>query len=334
MGDIVNQKLELERDKIHRAPTGFGNGESPGPVVVTPGRALVDLRFNQFPATYRCLALCCSYACSHTGVFFPNQSTMAKQLQVCQQTISHHMRKLVEWGYVQKLIKEYPLRQNARKGATWRVLFDPDRDLKEILSTLPADKRPEWLDEAEANKTLAAMTSKRPIAKRGNKTADAAIKQVKAALGISEPAKGFSSPEKLVKETVNKLVDNSSLTTSATYPNAYNQVEKKPSVTHPSTYQSTHSNTCITNQYNYNKNPKNEIVDKLIYEYARLCEQVYRQPWHQDQKQRHFAAQLADKGITVDWFRGTARDILQTRLSKGSPPPQSLAYFVKVYEDV
>ena len=129
-------------------------------------------------------------------------------------------------------------------------------------------------------------------------------------------------------------MDKSSLTTSATHCSTYNQVEKKPSVTHPSTYQSTQCSTYITNQYNYNKNPNGEIVDKIIYEYARLCEQVYRQPWHQDQKQRHFATQLADKGITVDWFRGTARDILQTRLSKGSPPPASLAYFVKVYEDV
>ncbi len=60
------------------------------------------------------------------------------------------MRLLETAGYIKKIWKENPLRKQGRKGATWRILYDPAVTDEDIL----AHNKPEYVEEQDAKETL------------------------------------------------------------------------------------------------------------------------------------------------------------------------------------
>ena len=87
-----------------------------------------------------------------------------------QQAISQHMRKLVQWGYIEKIRKEAPIRAYGRKGAAWRVIYDPRVSLDEALATIPSDAATPQQQAEEAKKTMElATTGPKGQKKRTNK---------------------------------------------------------------------------------------------------------------------------------------------------------------------
>ena len=152
-------KSELTPDPVRDAPEGHGENQSPGAYSALPGRAIVDERFYQYPMTMVVLAHCCGHVNYHTAIFWVNQSTLARRMNCTQQAISQHMRKLVQWGYIEKIRKEAPIRAYGRKGAAWRVIYDPRVSLDEALATIPSDAATPQQQAEEAEKTMELATS-------------------------------------------------------------------------------------------------------------------------------------------------------------------------------
>ena len=117
-------------------------------------RAYGDERFNRFPMTFRCLAICCAHSNSYTGVFFVNQSTISKVMGSSQQAISQHMQRLIEYGYLEKLRNADVRRKYGRKGALWRVIFDPRMSYKDTLTKQPTAHRDPELEQEIAENTI------------------------------------------------------------------------------------------------------------------------------------------------------------------------------------
>ena len=98
----------------------YGKGSTPGYFCVLPQRAVVDIRFKDHPAVFRVLAALGNYT-SRQGVCWPNQITIARDLHLTQSTVSRHIKKLIEWGYI-KYAKKHP----GLKGNKYFMVFDPE----------------------------------------------------------------------------------------------------------------------------------------------------------------------------------------------------------------
>ena len=68
------------------------------------------------------------------------------------------MRLLEKCGYIKKIYKENPLRKKGRKGATWRILYDPKRTDEDIL----AHNKPDFVERQDAEETLKVITKSQP----------------------------------------------------------------------------------------------------------------------------------------------------------------------------
>ena len=58
--DYLNGKSNLTPDPVRDPPVG--KYQCPGGHMVLPARAYGDTRFNQYPMTFRCFAICCAHA--------------------------------------------------------------------------------------------------------------------------------------------------------------------------------------------------------------------------------------------------------------------------------
>ena len=151
---------ELDRsyqdpDPIRDSPKKSGGEyQCPGPHMIMPARAYGDDRFNQYPMTFRAFAICCSHANAWTGVFFLNQLYIANVLQCSQQAVSHHMRKLIDYGYIEKIRNEKPKRNYGKRGAMWRIIYDPEKSLDECIAKQPAQERDPQIEEQIAKNTI------------------------------------------------------------------------------------------------------------------------------------------------------------------------------------
>tara|TARA_R100001440_G_scaffold35850_2_gene54901 strand:- start:935 stop:1789 length:855 start_codon:yes stop_codon:yes gene_type:complete len=98
----------------------YGKGKTPGHFCVLPQRAIVDPRFKDHPSVFRVLAALGNYT-SRQGVCWPNQSTIARDLHLCQSTVSRHIKRLIQWDYI-RYAKKHP----GLKGNKYFMVFDPE----------------------------------------------------------------------------------------------------------------------------------------------------------------------------------------------------------------
>ena len=96
------------------------------------------------------LGILCSHTNKRSGLVFVNQLTIANRLGISKQAVSRQMRLLETSGYIKKIWKENPLRKHGRKGATWRLIYDPAVTDEDIL----AHNKPEYVEEQDAKETL------------------------------------------------------------------------------------------------------------------------------------------------------------------------------------
>ena len=148
-------KSDITPDPIRDAPVG--EHQSPAPYIIVPARAFGDTRFNQFPSTFRCLALCSAHASARAGIFFCNQQTLASVMGSSQQAVSQHMNKLVEFGYIERLRKANNKRPYGQQGAKWRIIYDPRMNLEQAIANSSEG------DDIEAQETLDKITPKKPV---------------------------------------------------------------------------------------------------------------------------------------------------------------------------
>tara|TARA_B100000212_G_C27269006_1_gene487856 strand:- start:179 stop:811 length:633 start_codon:yes stop_codon:yes gene_type:complete len=74
------------------------------------------------------------------------------------------MRLLEKCGYIKKIYKENPLRKKGRKGATWRILYDPATTDEDII----AHNKPDFVAEQDAEDTLKVIAKSQPSVDKVN----------------------------------------------------------------------------------------------------------------------------------------------------------------------
>lgn len=84
-----------------------------------PIRAYKDPRLQQHRQALFVLAALCSYT-DFRGICWPNQATLAKDLNVSRQAVTRYIRKLVEWKYVKYARKEF----KGQKGNCYFIIYD------------------------------------------------------------------------------------------------------------------------------------------------------------------------------------------------------------------
>ena len=126
MIDKVDQ-IKKAREEVTLAPKKHrvSDFQSPSAFIAIPSRALNDKRILANPSSLQVLCVLCSYVQGTSGIAFPSQILLAKRLNRTQQAISRQIVKLIEWGYIKKIINENALRQKGKKTATYRLIYDP-----------------------------------------------------------------------------------------------------------------------------------------------------------------------------------------------------------------
>lgn len=151
---------------------------APSPYSVMPSRVFVDTRIQN--ASIRVLGTLCCHANKYSGIVFTNQLTIGNRLGISKQAVSRQMRLLEKCGYIKKIYKENPLRKKGRKGATWRVIYDPATTDEDIL----ARNKPEFVEQQDAEETLKVIAKSQPDVDKLKKPTN-----TKVNLGVDQQAK-------------------------------------------------------------------------------------------------------------------------------------------------
>jgi DNA-binding Lrp family transcriptional regulator len=135
MIDKVDQ-IKKAREEVTLVPKKHrvSDIQSPSAFFVGPSRALNDNRILANPSSLQVLCVLCSYVQGTSGIAFPSQILLAKRLGRTQQAISRQIVKLIEWGYIKKIINENPLRQKGKKTATYRLIYDPKISDRQLIN--------------------------------------------------------------------------------------------------------------------------------------------------------------------------------------------------------
>lgn len=286
------KKSKLTPDPLRDAPKGHGDEQAPGPVAILPGRAVVDTRFARFPTALVVLARCCAHAKQYTATFWVNQSSIARTMGISQQAVSQHMQRLIEWGYIEKLRREDQRRKYGKKGALWRVIYDPTMSMKDVEAwasrqPLTEDEEQEALQETieQANKGAKGQQSKRK----------------------KQPVDNSASHKPQLVET-DKGNDN-----------CYKLQLVQP-----------HKTELVLNYYKELSSKKIEQNDcrRLCLQYAHAVNARWGQTYRHDMRQEALAAQLLGMGYTLDSFARDSASLLDYLRKNNKQPPASLQYFI------
>ena len=312
------RKSALSPDPTRDAPDGHGEYQSPNAWVLLPGRATVDTRLHKYPSTFCVLAYCSSHAKKYTGIFWMNQRTVASALNITQSAVSQHMKKLIEYGYIEKIRKEDRRRAYGKKGAVWRVIYDPRMTLQEVLNTEPKTDE-ELTKEAQKTMQVANRGAKGQLTKQRSKPVDNSVDKYDS----QQPA-GCNSDEGYVRK--NNL-----------------QVVRK-------------NNPEVVSSYNLeleDKNSKNGFVEKrkkkekhirnghqperacraICAAYAAVFQEATGIRWQYDDRQVSIAAAVLNMGYDEGTFIEDATKTAAWFIGQDKKPPVSLAWFTQKAEN-
>ena len=146
------EQIKEARYEVLRPPLehcrSTNNSLPPSWYSILPSRIFADARIGG--AAIRVMGAVCCHANGSSGLAYPNQMSIAKRLGISQQGVSRQMVTLEKCGYLEKVIKEYALRQKGRKGATWRIIYDPGVTTEDVI----AHNKPDYLEVQDAEDTI------------------------------------------------------------------------------------------------------------------------------------------------------------------------------------
>ena len=348
-------KSDITPDPIRDPP--IGEHQAPAPYMIVPARAFGDTRFNQFPSTFRCLALCSAHASARAGIFFCNQSLLASVMGSTQQAISLHMTKLVKYGYLERLRKADPRRAYGSQGAKWRVIYDPRMNLEQAIANSSEG------DDEEAQDTLEKISTKpvevvvkpkrtnispkqeelaRSLADRYVKDEreffvyDRILDDIKQYLvsqqtvetwnsfgnGLTSPIeKGYLKPNISMNKNKPQLVNGNTENKPQLVSNSMNNKSQLVSL---NKVELVHNNYNITSNSNINEIEKKKICNN----YMNIIQKHYGRAWSYDLRQVELAGDVLRAGYTIDSFNSDANGLVEWSKRNNKQPPQSLQYFV------
>ena len=348
-------KSDITPDPIRDPP--IGEHQAPAPYMIVPARAFGDTRFNQFPSTFRCLALCSAHASARAGIFFCNQSLLASIMGSSQQAVSLHMTKLIKFGYIERLRKADPRRAYGSQGAKWRVIYDPRMNLEQAIANSSDG------DDIEAQDTLEKISSKPIEATTKPKQVNISPKQEELARSIADryvkDEREYFVYDRILEDLRRYLSGQQSIEVWNSYQNGLlSPIEKnylKPNITmnknkshlvngkienklqlvkdntkYKSQLVSENKSQLVDNNYILTSNISiNEIEKKKICNsYMQIIQKHYGRAWSYDLRQVELAGDILRAGYTIDSFNTDADGLVEWLKRNNKQPPQSLQYFV------
>ena len=342
-------KSDITPDPIRDPP--IGEHQAPAPYMIVPARAFGDTRFNQFPSTFRCLALCSAHASARAGIFFCNQQTLASVMGSSQQAISQHMNKLVKFGYIERLRKANNKRPYGQQGAKWRIIYDPRMNLEQAIANSSEG------DNIEAQDTLDKITPKKPVRTNispkqeelAKSLADRYVKDEREYFvydRILDDLKTYLLSEQTI-ETWNSLGNGLSSPIEKGYLKPNNTVNKnKPQLVNgkiENKLQLVNQNTKYKSQLvseNKSQLVSNNLIltsnisiseiekKKICNSYMNIIQKHYGRAWSYDLRQVELAGDVLRAGYTIDSFRADADSLIEWNKKNNKQPPHSLQYFI------
>ena len=190
--------------------TATNDRTAPAAYFIGPSRAIADARFRNHSSTFLMLCALALYA-NKAGTLFPNQKTIAELLGKTQQAVSRQMKLLEEWGYIKKIRQQNRLRKVGRKGATWRIVYDPGVSDEELASKMIGEV--EYLEQQEASETIKKLSTVaqrqvvKPTVKRtkkddSNTTSRGCINKQQREVVSNEPLNGNDYSKEISYEMV------------------------------------------------------------------------------------------------------------------------------------
>ena len=260
----------------------YGTGKTIGHFLVIPQRAILDKRMRHYKATF--MVYCClGMYTSRQGVCWPNQSTIAKQLELNQSTVSRHIKKLIEWDYL-RYAKKHP----GLKGNKYYMVFDDKIDEETAKATATLDER---------------SFNEKPEIHAGPKGFES-----KDANTMSEKKRQLDKMNKILKETggdivkavahsnlpVDKSVDNSSISVD----NLGIKEHKENKIFTQTAYTDMHSEGMHNNKDN------NDIYTKakyIINAFVKYTEQIYGQRKQYTEKHIEIVVGWINQGVDPEY---------------------------------
>ena len=337
---------KLTPDPLRDPPKGQGEHQCPGPIILLPPRAYGDVRFNQFPMTFRCLAICCSHAKQNTSVFFINQATIGKVMGTSERAVQKHFTKLQDYGYIQKLKNSNPKLPYGQRGAKWRVIYDERVSIEDQLAGSTD------IDDNQVVETLNKITPMpKPLSEKQIAMAnDIAHKYTKNTTEYYSPGKIAKEIEtwlqgEQTEETWKAIGNGLKSPFEAGYLKprgdklSHNKTKQKPAPqgvlenVKPSlegvSKGKKPSSQGVLNYKVLNYSTSSRILNKNLCDiYVNVVKSMYNTEWRYDDRQMQIAGQLVEAGYNSEAFKTEAMSVVEWTRKNNKQPPQSLQYFL------
>ena len=312
------RKSALSPDPIRDAPDGCGEYQAPGPFCLIPPRATVDTRLHKYASTFGVLAFCCSYAKAHTGIFYMSQLTVAQALNISQPAIAKHMKKLVEYGYIQKIRKEDNRKAWGKRGAVWRVIYDPRMTLQDVMNSTPKTEA-EITAEAQNTMAIGNRGAKGQLTKGRSKPVDKSDELLPAGYKFANEDDPNYNLQVIQKYNPQVMLNYNIELEDKNSNNSF--VEKKENET-----PHMHTHAQGTNQ-------PERACRAICAAYGVVFQEATGIRWQYDDRQVSIAAAVLNMGYTEDTFIADATATAAWFMSQDKKPPVSLAWFTRKAEN-
>ena len=308
------RKSALSPDPTRDAPDGHGEYQSPNAWVLLPGRATVDTRLHKYPSTFCVLAYCSSHAKKYTGIFWMNQRTVASALNITQSAVSQHMKKLIEYGYIEKIRKEDRRRAYGKKGAVWRVIYDPRDTLQDVLNKVPKTEE-EVTAEAQKTQELANRGAKGQLTKGRKQPVDNSDKTLAPANNNAQDDDNKYKLQLMSKDKPQLMHNYSIELKDKNSKNGFVEKKKKKE------------------KHIRNEHQPERACRAICAAYAAVFQEATGIRWTYDDRQVSIAAAVLNMGYTEDTFIADATATAAWFMSQDKKPPVSLAWFTRKAEN-
>tara|TARA_B100000424_G_scaffold214895_1_gene172711 strand:+ start:219 stop:863 length:645 start_codon:yes stop_codon:yes gene_type:complete len=183
-------------------------------------------------------------------------------------------------------------RSYGKRGALWRVIYDPSKSLDDCIAMQPAQDRDPDLEREIATHTINVVSAdtKRRQAVDNRKKHKTELVQAAASNTVTEHT--INKPE-LVPDNKAQLVNNSRQLTNI----------------------------------NTSKNINDSDCRKLCNEYSGLLQAIYGKGFTYDMRQMQIASEILQT-MNLEAFIEDAKGVLKWKHEKNQAPPYSLQYFV------
>ena len=343
--NMMNKPEEIlkARKEITLPPKKFRITEeqSPSPYINIPSRALADTRILNNPSALQVLCVLCSYVSGQSGTAFPSQILLAKRLGRSQQAISRQIVKLIDWGYIKKIINENALRQKGKKTATYRIIYDPAISDTQLIKT----STDPIVEQNKAEETIRKMEKKHTKLSPGQEKLANDITQKY----INDETEFFPYDTvynamvtylsgKQTTENWNKIGTGLLSPIEKGYLKAQDiqrQVVNKSKVYNTRGCTDTQHNDVV---HNYNSITNNNIIKDKVFELLRsyshalddICKT--RGQWRWSKREEAIAEEILEAGVTIDSFMDEVSKKLTRCSQEQTRPPYTIAYFKGIWQ--